>query len=227
MAQKLVETVELTTLFSAEADRSSEGEKARNVASLRVAKVIACREGGEIDVDCDGDRVQARRGFACLVQPAACDRVLMAETPQGSYVITVLERLIPDSAALSLANGGAIAIEASRLALRAETTLSLDAPSISLVARACKCAVDAATWIGKTSNTIFDRVTNFAKTQETVADVVSVHAVDRVSIIDRADVLRAESLSQTIESATVTSAPIAVIAATEDLRLDGQRVTVG
>jgi hypothetical protein len=65
------------------------------------------------------------------------------------------------------------------------------------------------------------------KTQEVVADTLSAKAIDRVAIVERADVLRAASLSQTIDGVAITMAPTAVIATTEDLRLDGKRVTVG
>ena len=81
--------------------------------------------------------------------------------------------------------------------------------------------------LARTATWVAEQLRISAKTQETVADTISSKSLDRVAVVERADVLRAQTLSQTIAGVSVTSAPIAVIATTEDLRLDGKRVTVG
>ena len=60
-----------------------------------------------------------------------------------------------------------------------------------------------------------------------VATDIATKAARRVTIVDETDVLEAGTIAQKIAAASVTNAHAVVIAADEDLRLDGARVTVG
>jgi hypothetical protein len=195
--------------------------------ALATAKVTNALGASGVELEIGSEIVSASVGFGCLVRPIAGDRVLVASTPTGIFVLSVLERLVPDSATLSLPSGGALIVEATDIRLAARKEASIDAPQIEIRAGRFNVVADSLTLLGRMANWVADHLRISAKTQETVADTLSVKALDRVAIVERADVLRAGSVSQTIDNVSVTSAPAVVIATTEDLRLDGKRVTVG
>jgi hypothetical protein len=195
--------------------------------SLALGKVTKRLSDLEVEVEIECKLAAARVGFGCLVQPIAGDRVLTVRTPAAIFVLSVLERLVPDSATLALPSGGALAIEARAINLAARQDLSIDANGVAMRSQKFSAVADSLTLCGRMANWIAEHVRISAKTHETVADTLSAKARDRVAIVERADVLRAATVSQTIDNVAVTSAPAVVIATTEDLRLDGKRVTVG
>ncbi len=142
-------------------------------------------------------------------------------------MLSVLERLVPDSATLALPSGGALSIEAADIRLLARREASIDAPGVDIRSRRFTVISDSLSLLGRMSNWVAEHLRVSAKTQESVVDTLSIKALDRVSVIERTDILHAQSVAQNIDSVAVTSAPAVVIATTEDLRLDGKRVTVG
>lgn len=180
-----------------------------------------------VEIGIDGQTVLARVGFGCLVQPIPGDRVLLSRGDAGAFVFAVLERLVPDLATLALPSGGALAIKAEDINLVAREDVSIDARNLDLRSQKFRLAADSVTVLGRFATWVADTLRMSAKTLETVADTLSAKAIDRVAIVENVDVLKARSVSQTIDEVATTSAPAVVIATTEDLRLDGKRVTVG
>ena len=202
-------------------------ETSGSTASLATGKVIREIGPGAVEVEIDDDVIAARVGFSCVVQPIAGDRVLAARCQDGLFLLAVLERLVPDKATLSLPSGGALLVKAREIGLVAEGQLSFDARGVEVHARKFHLVADSLTLLGRVGNWIADHLRISARTHETVADTHSVTAFDRVAVIEGTDVLHSQSVSQSIDNVAVTSAPAVVIATTEDLRLDGKRVTVG
>ena len=196
-------------------------------ASLDAAKVTKDLGASGVELEIGNEVVAARLGFGCLIRPVAGDHVLAVRTPRGVFVLAVLDRLVPDSATLSLPLGGALDLEATDIRLVARQGVSIDAGSVDVRSKRFTVVADSLTLFGRVANWVAEQMRISAKTQETVADTLSAKAFDRIVIVERSDVLRAGSVSQTIDNVSVTSAPAVVIATTEDLRLDGKRVTVG
>ena len=194
---------------------------------LNLAKVITARGPDAFEIEIDDDVVVARVAYSCLVRPVAADRVLVGAGPQGAFILAVLERLVPGEATLALPQGGALKIEADNLQLAARRELALDAPSVYLRGGRVAILSQTLTLLGKAATWIAEHMRLSARTQELVAETISAKAVERVSIVERADVLRVGSLVQTIDNVAATTAQTAVIAAGEDLRFDGKRVVVG
>lgn len=211
--------------LSAEAARGGEAPAPR-ATTFGYAKVYKASEQG-VEVEVDGQILSAHVGFGCLVRPIPGDRVLLSRGPEGAFVISVIERLVPDRATLALSSGGALAIEADSVSVVARKDVSVDANELNLRGQKFLLVADSVTVFGRLANWVAENLRISARTLDTVADTLSSRAIDRVAIVERADVLRAASVSQTIDNVAVTSAPAVVIAATEDLRLDGKRVTVG
>jgi hypothetical protein len=196
-------------------------------ASLGAAKVTKDLGASGVELEIGNEVVAARLGFGCLIRPVAGDHVLAVRTPRGIFVLTVLDRLVPDSATLSLPLGGALVLEATDIRLEARQGVSIDARSVDVRSKRFTVVSDSLTLFGRVANWVAEQMRISAKTQETVADTLSAKAFDRIVIVERSDVLRAGNVSQTIDNVSVTTAPAVVIATTEDLRLDGKRVTVG
>lgn len=197
-------------------------------ASLGAYKVIKDLGEQGVELEIGNEALVARISFSCLVQPLAGDRVLAVRTQEGGvFVLAVLERLMPYSATLSLPSGGALVVQATDVRLVAQNEASIDARSINLRGRSFTVVSDTLTLFGRVANWVAEHMGISVKTQETVVDTLSVKALDRIAIVERTDVLHAQSVSHTIDNVSVTSAPAVVIATTEDLRLDGKRVTVG
>ena len=204
-----------------------EPETSGDETSVTTGKVTNDLGEAGLEIEIGDEIIAARVSFGCLVQPIAGDRVLAARTPGGTFVLSVLERLVPDSATLSLPSGGSLLFEAANIRLVARNETTIDAPRVDVRAERFNVIADSLTLLGRIGNWIAESLRVSAKTHETVADTLSAKAIDRVTIVEHADVLHAASVSHTIDNVAVTSAPAVVIATTEDLRLDGKRVTVG
>jgi hypothetical protein len=73
---------------------------------------------------------------------------------------------------------------------------------------------------------ITDRFRSSARVQEASADQLTVKAVERFAIIDHIDSLQTETQVTKVTGIATESAHSKVISVTEDLRMDGKRVTV-
>jgi hypothetical protein len=195
-----------------------------SIASARVTRDMTPRG---VEVEVGTELIPTQVAFSCLVRPVAGDRVLLSRGAEGVFVLAVLERLLPDRATLALPSGGALAIEAEGVSLVARKEFSIDSDTVSVRSQKFRVVADSLTLFGRIAHWVAEHIAISAKAQETVADMVSVKALDRVSVVERTDVLKAGSLSQSIDDVAMTTAPVAVIATSEDLRLDGKRVTVG
>jgi hypothetical protein len=74
--------------------------------------------------------LRAVRAAGCLLRPEAGDRVLVALTGENAWVLSVLERRLPEEATLELPEKTTLA--AGRLEIEARTALKLRSPVMSL-----------------------------------------------------------------------------------------------
>ncbi len=194
---------------------------------LVVGTLLARLDEGAVLLDLGAGPVAGRRAFSCLVEPIAGDRVLVARSLQGLHLLAILDRPTADGAKLDLPGGGALTLSAVDLRLSARRQAVIEAPSVTFRGAGLTVVADTITLLGRLATLVADTIRLSSKTQELSADTMASKSLDRVTIVERTDVLRAGRLIQTIEETAVTTAPIAVIATGEDLRLDGKRVTVG
>src|SRR6202022_4001024 len=101
-------------------------------ASLDAAKVTKDLGASGVELEIGNEVVAARLGFGCLIRPVAGDHVLAVRTPRRLFVLAVLDRLVPDSAPLSLPLGGALDLEATDIRLVARQGVSIDAGSVDV-----------------------------------------------------------------------------------------------
>ncbi len=178
---------------------------AQNIAQLTLTPAsdaccgtVSSRQGEELLIDAD---IEARRAMSCLVEAEVGDRVLYVRDTTRAYVLAVLEGERPDAAAASLPNGGALTLSASRLALFA-------ARGLDVASR------------GKLSLRSTDTV-------EVNARDYLVTACQSLVQVARQYFSRARQISLEAQELLRSHGHHQVITATEDVKVDGERISMG
>jgi hypothetical protein len=190
--------------------------------------VLKVEADGSLAIDLGGRLVSARRAASCLLEPAAGDRVLVACSECEHYILAVLDR--PGTAPASLSAhvpSDATILRGAEIVIRAGRAISLEAPAATVQVRRFQLFADAMGFVGGLLTQAVERWRTAASHVEVVSTEISTKAARRISLIEETDVLQAGAQVQTFATASVTSAQSVVVAAKEDLRLDGERVTVG
>jgi hypothetical protein len=192
-----------------------------------VARVLSVDEdGATVHLDAQGVRLTAAVAVGCLVRPMPQDLVLVFSDATQSFVLTVLERAGANWGVVALPGRGNMSIEGETVAIAVRQRMSLRADSIDVQTKMFAVLADKATWIGKLYTLIADRFRSSARVQESSADQLTTKAVERFAIIDRIDSLQTETQATRVTGVATETAHSKVITVTEDLRMDGKRVTV-
>lgn len=213
----------LETLLEArppEAEAASEGMIVAVVLSL-------ADDAAHVEITLAGAACRAAIAVSCLIRPVPGDRVLVYRSGGEAFVLSVLERSGPNYGTLALPGHGNLAVEGETLSLHARQRLALRADSLDIQARMLAFVADKTTWLSKALTAIVERWHTSAKTQEVITDSLTVKAVNRITIVDEVDTLRAQTQSIKIAGVASETAQSKVIAVTEDLRMDGKRITMG
>ncbi|MCA6107952.1 DUF3540 domain-containing protein [Bradyrhizobium cenepequi] len=196
-------------------------------AGHHTARVAAVDENGAAaEVEVAGTRHTAAVAVGCLVRPIPQDLVLLFSDAGQAFVLAVLERTAASWGKVALPGGGNMSIEGETIVIAGRRRMSLRADTIDLQAKLLAVLADKATWIGKLYSLIAERFRSSARIQEASAELLTVKAVDRIAIIDRIDSLQTETQAIKVTGIASETAHSKVIAVSEDLRLDGKRVTV-
>ncbi|MCP1835388.1 hypothetical protein J2R76_003725 [Bradyrhizobium sp. USDA 4532] len=191
------------------------------------ARVVSVnKDGSAVEVEVAGARHTATVALGCLVRPMPQDVVLLFTNVEQIFIVTVLERTAPNNGMVGLPGGRNMSIEGETITIAARQRLSLRADSIDLQTKLLAVLADKGTWIGKLYTLITDRFRCSARIQEASAEQLTVKAVERVAVIERIDTLQTETQAIRVTGIASEMAHSKVIAVSEDLRLDGKRVTV-
>ncbi|TAI60173.1 DUF3540 domain-containing protein [Bradyrhizobium sp. Leo170] len=191
------------------------------------ARVVSVSDDGSaVEVEVAGARHTATVAVGCLVRPMPQDVVLLFTNVEQVFIVTVLERTAHNGGMVGLPGARNMSIEGETITIAARQRLSLRADSIDLQTKLLAVLADKGTWIGKLYTLIADRVLCSARLQEVSAEQLTVKAVERVAVIERIDTLQTETQAIRVTGIASEMAHSKVIAVSEDLRLDGKRVTV-
>jgi hypothetical protein len=199
------------------------GSPARfDLAIVRAARL----DGYEVLV---GDTVTlARRAVGCLVAPEPGDEVLVVREEDRAFILSVLTRLVMSSVELSVpVPGVALRLRAGEVAIEAERGLRLTAPAVTIGGRLVTLFGETLGLAATALTALADRFRVTATRHETLADEVSTSARQRTTVVKGADVETVGLSSKTVESASLLRAENAVVYSRKDLRIDGERITMG
>ncbi|MCC8956967.1 DUF3540 domain-containing protein [Bradyrhizobium sp. Pear77] len=192
----------------------------------RARVVSVSDDGSAVEVETAGARHTATVAVGCLVRPIPQDMVLLFTEAERGFVVTVLERADSSGGMVALPGDRNMSIEGETITLAARRRLSMRADSTDLQTKLFAVLADKGSWIGKLYTVIADRVRCSARIQEASAEQLTVKAVERVAVIERIDTLQTETQAIRVTGIASEMAHSKVIAVSEDLRLDGKRVTV-
>lgn len=192
---------------------------AATAAIAALAGRVAAVEGGGMEIDAGRRRVTARRAVTCLVEPVVDDLVLVAETDAGVFVLAILDRPADGEAVLSVPGAAAATLAQDRLALRCEE-LTVDAGKASLRSRAAHLA-------GRTLSAVAERLDVVARTLRRTADHEFSHAKAATRTVEGPEAVTAGEMMLEARTAMAQRAGIVLIDAREDVRMNGERITMG
>ncbi|WP_420965337.1 DUF3540 domain-containing protein [Bradyrhizobium sp. B120] len=191
------------------------------------ARIVSVSDdGAAAEVELGGARHRATVAVGCVVRPILQDIVLLFTNMEQSFVVTVLERAASNGVMIGPPAGRNMSIEGETITIAARQRISLRADSIDLRAKLFAVLANKGTWIGKLYTLIADHVRCSARIQEASAESLTIKAVARVAVIERIDSLQTETQAIRVTGIASEMAHSKVIAVSEDLRLDGKRVTV-
>jgi hypothetical protein len=169
----------------------------------------------------------ARRAVGCLVAPEPGDEVLVVREEDRAFIVSVLTRLVMSSVELSVpVPGVALRLRAGEVAIEAERGLRLTAPAVT-IGRLVTLFGETLGLAATALTALADRFRVTATRHETLADEVSTAARQRTTVVKGADVATVGLSSKTVESASLLRAENAVVYSRKDLRIDGERITMG
>ncbi|MCK9908493.1 DUF3540 domain-containing protein [Microbacteriaceae bacterium K1510] len=216
----------MTTLLQASNSAVATSEYLPRTGHCTAHVMSVDEDGATVEIEITGVRQTASVAVGCLVRPMPQDLVLVFSEAGQSFVLTVLERTGANWSVVALPGRGNMSIEGETVAIAVRQRMSLRADTIDLQAKLFAVLADKATWIGKLYTLVADRFRSSARIQESSADQLTVKAVERITVIDRVDSLQTETQATRITGIATETAHSKVITVTEDLRIDGKRVTV-
>jgi hypothetical protein len=184
----------------------------------RAGRVVELSDGA-IVLSMGSHRVAGRRATSCLVEPAPGDLVLTVEADGETYVLAVLDRTDGAGAVLSVPGASSATLSQDQLALRCDS-LNVDAGHATLRSRVAQVA-------GRTLNAVAERLDVVARTLRRTADHEFSHAKTATRTVDGMESVTAGELMLEGRSVLAQRAGIVLVDAREDVRVNGERITMG
>jgi hypothetical protein len=194
---------------------------ARNMVDvIHETGIVGPMEGGTVTVRTDTGSYRAKRAVSCLVAPQPGDRVTLALTRAGAYVMGVLERgsasetgiTITVDGDLELALGGRFGVTASELALHAPEA---------------RVAIGRTTLVGQLLVSQIERVKQVASSVDQIAERFSQTVERCYRFVAKHDQLRAETIDYKAEKTLGLHAQNAMLTAQKLIKVDGDQIHLG
>jgi len=192
------------------------------VPGLRTASVTLTMSDTDLALKTeDGEEIFARQAGSCLLAPAVGDKVLVYAAGEDAFVLAVLVRAeasrtpevaVPGASSLKIAaqdelelSGKTLRFKAGKLAMLTDV-LAQSAGAVTLHA---KSVVE----------TIAEK---FSSTR-----TLTVKAENRTTTIEKTDTVSAGTRVQKVEGVSLQNSEITLINAKQDVRVDGERISLG
>ncbi|WP_105436997.1 DUF3540 domain-containing protein [Neorhizobium sp. T25_13] len=197
------------------------GEAAAGGAALQRARVRAFLTATEASVETEaGESLIARQAASCLLAPVIGDLVLTHADGCEAFILAVLVRRAEHAAEISVP-------DADHITIRASAKLDITAPLVSLHAGRLELVARGLVQMGESLTTNFRRIAETVVDKVVGARTITTRAESRMTVVKDVEMLEAGSLVQNVESVSSQKSEITLITARRDMRLDGERVSVG
>lgn len=167
-----------------------------------------------------GESLVARQAASCLLAPVIGDLVLIHSDGADAFILAVLVRRAEHTAEISVP-------DAERIAIKATARVDITARHVSLQASRLELIARGLVQMGESLTSNFRRITETVVDKMVGARTITTRAESRMSVVKDVEMLEAGSLVQNVESVSSQKSEIALITARRDMRLDGERVSVG
>jgi hypothetical protein len=168
----------------------------------------------------DGTGLHATQATSCLLAPAIGDHVLLYREGDEAYVLAVLAREHAYDAAIAVPN-------ARTLSFRAQGEIAFSAPLLRLAAGKVALMCEQFLQMGSMLTSSFRRTVESTDEKSVTVRTLSTSVENRSTIVTGTDMLHARSLIETVDGVATQTSEIALITARRDVRLDGERVSLG
>ena len=175
----------------------------------------------------------ARRAASCLLEPCVGDRVwfvVEAGLPgeQGCFVTAVLEREEEARPArLSVEGTSEVCVQASRLTLRADTRLELQADELRAQSRLARVVLGECSAVLRSLFTHASKLTIVGKLVETIADQLSTHSKVSQRTVEELDQVKSGTIDYRATGSAQIGAEHALITGAELVKVDGGQIHLG
>lgn len=164
-------------------------------------------------------QVVGRRATSCLVEPVPGDTVLVMDTGTATFVLAILQRSSDSPAVLSVPEVSSATLAQENLAIRC-SDLTVDAGTATLRSRVARAA-------GQALHAVAERLDVVARTLRRSADHEFSHAKTATRTVEGMETVTAGELMLEARTALAQRAGIVLVDAREDVRINGERITMG
>jgi hypothetical protein len=187
--------------------------------ALHTATVTAVLDGTLFLRFQDGRSEPAWRAVGCLLEPVEGDLVLCAPVGDGIAVLSVLTRAAVGEATVSVPGADTLALAQNALAMRSEE-LEVDSATITVRSASSRFLGKAVTVIADGMETVVNHLRRVAQ-----QDISS--AVDSVRVVENTETLKARHLTHEAGQTMALRSHVTVIDAASDVRVNGERISLG
>ena len=196
-------------------DRTAAVDGGPGLVLARVAGVLE----KAVLVEIAGESHAARQAASCLLSPEPGDVVACCVSRLGIHVLHVLEREAPESATLSVPGAARLILDQDAIDIRAE---ELDATATRARARVSELHL-----FSRLASAVAGRLELVAERIKRVAGHETTSTGDSVRTVRNTDTLRAGHILHDASEVMSLRSHVAVIEARGDVRVNGERISMG
>ena len=207
------------TLRLAAAETRQSRQVSDGNVGLMTATVTAVTEESVFLRLADDRSEPAWRAVGCLLEPVEGDLVLCAAVDDGIAVLNVPTRAVSGEATVSVPGAESLALSQNTLAIRAGE-VTVDSETVTVRSASSRL-------VGKAVTAIADSLETVVKQLRRVADQEISSAGDSVRVVHNTDTLRARHLVHEADQTMTMRSHVTVIDASGDVRVNGERISLG
>lgn len=209
-------------------DGGHSGPAPYRLVEARVTALIGAGDAPQFLVD-DGDgRRLAARAAGCLLEPAEGDTVLLGRSgPDRAFILTVLLRGPDAAATVSVEGADSVTLRAPALSLRGDESCSVATACLDVEAGETELRSGRARLIGDAVSAVVGTLETVGRELHAVADFIHRSAGTYLRVSRETDTVHGGTLLRRADGPTVMESEQTVLSARSDVRISGERISMG